>query len=59
MNFRVDENGFYGEYGGAFVPEMMVPNIKELQEKYLEILEDKDFRKEYSTLLRDYAGRPS
>jgi len=59
MNFKVDERGYYGEFGGAFIPEMMYPNIKELQENYLEIMAGEDFRKELSTLLRDYAGRPS
>jgi tryptophan synthase beta chain len=59
MKYSVDENGFYGEFGGAFIPEMMFANIKELRENYIKILDDEDFRKEYSSLLRDYAGRPS
>lgn len=59
MNFNVDEHGYYGEFGGAYIPEMMYPNIKELQDNYLEIMAGADFRKELSTLLRDYAGRPS
>lgn len=59
MNFDVDERGYYGEFGGAFIPEMMHPNIRELKEKYLKILADEDFRKEFYGLLRDYAGRPS
>jgi tryptophan synthase beta chain len=59
MNFNVDEHGYYGEFGGAYIPEMMYPNIKELQDNYLEIMAGEDFRKELSTLLRDYAGRPS
>jgi len=59
MNFNVDDRGYYGEFGGAFIPEMMYPNIKELRENYLKIIDDEDFRKELSTLLRDYAGRPS
>lgn len=59
MNFNVDDRGYYGEFGGAFIPEMMYPNIKELQENYLKIMAGEDFRKELSTLLRDYAGRPS
>jgi tryptophan synthase beta subunit len=59
MNFTVDEEGYYGEFGGAFIPEMMYPNIKELRDNYLEILDDETFRKEFSLLLRDYAGRPS
>jgi tryptophan synthase beta chain len=59
MNYKADERGYYGEFGGAFIPEMMYPNIKELSEKYLSILDDPDFKKEYAALLRDYAGRPS
>jgi len=59
MNFNPDKFGYYGEFGGAFIPEMMYPNIRELRENYLKILSDEDFRKEFSGLLRDYAGRPS
>lgn len=59
MNFNVDDRGYYGEFGGAFIPEMMYPNIKELQENYLKIMAGDDFRKELATLLHDYAGRPS
>ena len=59
MNFNVDDRGYYGEFGGAFIPEMMYPNIKELQENYLTIMAGEDFRNELSSLLHDYAGRPS
>jgi tryptophan synthase beta subunit len=59
MKFNIDERGYYGEYGGAYIPEMMYPNVKELQDNYLKILDDEIFRKEFSLLLRDYAGRPS
>jgi len=59
MNFNVDDRGYYGEFGGAFIPELMYPNIKELQENYLTIMAGEDFRNELSSLLRDYAGRPS
>jgi len=59
MKYKVDENGFYGEFGGAFIPEMMYPNIKELGDKYIGILEEPEFISELSALLRDYAGRPS
>jgi len=59
MNYNVDENGFYGRFGGAFVPEMLYPNVEELKENYLKIIETPDFQQEYITLLRDYAGRPS
>lgn len=59
MNNYVNENGFYGDYGGAYIPEMMVPNIQELRERYLDIMDSQDFKNEFYELLRDYAGRPS
>lgn len=58
-NFSPNKEGFYGEFGGAFVPEMLYPNIKELQEKYLQIITEPDFQKEFQNLLRDYVGRPT
>jgi len=59
MKYNVDQKGYYGEFGGAFIPEMMYPNIEELRENYLEILEDKSFQAEFHYLLENYAGRPS
>ncbi|MFZ0282704.1 MAG: pyridoxal-phosphate dependent enzyme, partial [Bacteroidales bacterium] len=59
MNYNVDDRGFYGEFGGAYIPELMYPNIKELRDNYIEIIRSEDFRKEFSSLLKDYAGRPS
>ncbi len=59
MNFNVNEHGYYGEFGGAFIPEMLYPNVKELQEKYISIIGDIDFKKEFDKLLKDYAGRPT
>jgi len=59
MKYQPDEKGYYGEFGGAFIPEMLYPNVKELQENYIRIIEDPDFRREYQYLLRHYAGRPS
>ena len=59
MKYTVDENGFYGEFGGAFVPEMLYPNIQELSSRYLKIIESDDFQIEFNKLLRDYVGRPS
>jgi len=47
MNYNVDENGYYGEYGGAFIPEMMYPNVKELKDNYIRILNDQDFNNEF------------
>ncbi len=54
-----DKNGFYGEFGGAFIPEMLYPNVAELQDNYLAILHSDTFREEYRKLLRNYVGRPS
>jgi tryptophan synthase beta chain len=59
MKYKVNKKGYYGEFGGAYIPEMMYPNIKELRDNYLKILRDKDFKEAYSSLLKDYAGRPS
>ena len=59
MKFDVDERGFYGEFGGAYIPEMMYRNITELKDNYIRIIESMEFRKEFYGLLRNYAGRPS
>jgi tryptophan synthase beta chain len=59
MNYNADPKGYYGEFGGAFIPEMMYPNIEELRENYIGILEDKSFQAEFHYLLENYAGRPS
>ena len=59
MNFDVDKNGYYGEFGGAFIPEMMYPNVKELSDNYMKILVDQKFQDEYRSLLKNYVGRPS
>ena len=58
-SFLVDEKGFYGEFGGAYVPEILYATVKKLQEEYLPIIESEEFKKEYMELLRDYVGRPS
>jgi len=55
----IDENGCYGRFGGAFIPEMMHKNINELQERYLEIIQSSEFVNEYEQLLHDYVGRPT
>lgn len=54
-----DQNGYYGTFGGAFIPEMMFKNVKELEEKYLDIISSNDFIEEYESLLKDYVGRPT
>ena len=57
--YAVNEHGYYGNFGGAFIPEMLYPNVKELQENYLKIIYEEGFQKEYLQLLKDYAGRPT
>lgn len=59
MKFTPDKNGYYGQFGGTFIPDQLKPNIDELRERYVEILESPAFREEYTALLRNYAGRPS
>lgn len=58
-NYQVNEKGYYGDFGGAYIPEMMFPNIEELRQRYLEIIDEDNFKKEFEQLLRDYVGRPS
>jgi tryptophan synthase beta chain len=55
----IDQRGYYGDFGGAFIPEMLLSNIRELQENYLRILGDPLFQAEFDDLLRDYVGRPT
>lgn len=57
--FNVDKNGFYGNFGGAYIPEILYDNVEKLKASYLEILDDPSFLKEYHQLLKDYVGRPS
>lgn len=56
---NVDSFGYYGQYGGAYIPEMLYPNVEQLKQQYLNILSDPDFVKEFDYLLKDYVGRPS
>ncbi|MCD7936939.1 MAG: tryptophan synthase subunit beta [Tannerellaceae bacterium] len=57
--YQIDENGYYGEFGGAYVPEILHKCVKDLQETYVKVLESDDFKQEFDELLRDYVGRPS
>ena len=59
MKYQVDDRGYFGEFGGAFVPEMLYPNIHELALSYREIIDAGEFQAEFSGLLENYAGRPS
>lgn len=54
-----DQQGYYGDFGGAFIPEMLFGNVQELKSRYLEISNDAEFRKEFNQLLKDYVGRPT
>lgn len=55
----MNERGYYGEFGGAYIPEMLYPNIEELRQQYLDIMQEESFQKQFRRLLRDYVGRPS
>ena len=59
MNYNVNEKGYYGDFGGAFIPEMLYPNVAELRDNYLEITRQADFKKEFENLLKVYVGRPT
>jgi tryptophan synthase beta chain len=59
MSYSVNNNGYYGNYGGAFIPEMLYPNVEELRQKYLKIIESDEFKNEFKNLLKNYVGRPS
>jgi len=57
--YQINEKGYYGHFGGAYIPEILYRCVKELQDTYLTVLEDESFKREYHRLLNDYAGRPS
>lgn len=59
MKYTVDENGYYGNYGGSYIPEMLYPNVEELRLKYLDIIAKDSFKKEFDYLLKQYVGRPT
>jgi len=58
-SFQVDKNGYYGEFGGAYIPEILYRCVEDLKDNYLKIIESEAFQKEFRLLLHDYAGRPS
>ena len=58
-SFHVDQNGFYGEFGGAYIPEIVYKTVEDLKRNYLRVIESDTFQQEFRKLLRDYAGRPS
>ena len=57
--YNVNEKGYYGQFGGAFIPEMLYPNVEELRVSYLSIIAEPAFREEFQVLLKDYVGRPT
>ena len=59
MDYFVNEKGYYGDFGGAYIPEMLYPNVEELRQKYLSIIHEESFQQEFKALLKDYVGRPS
>jgi tryptophan synthase beta chain len=59
MSYHVNEKGYFGAFGGAYIPEMLYPNVEELRTKYLDIIYEPAFQEEYQQLLKDYVGRPS
>ena len=57
--FHPDKSGYFGQFGGAFVPELLFPNVKELEDNYIQIIESEEFQQEYKDLLKEYVGRPT
>lgn len=58
-SYQVNDKGYYGDFGGAYIPEMLYPNVEYLRQNYLDIMYDPTFQDEFQNLLRDYVGRPS
>lgn len=59
MNYQVNEKGYYGAFGGAFIPEMLYPNVEELRQNYLNYMNEPEFQTEFQQLLKEYVGRPT
>jgi tryptophan synthase beta chain len=59
MSYQVNEKGYYGDFGGAYIPEMLYPNVEELRKVYVEITSEDSFKKEFDQLLKEYVGRPT
>ena len=57
--FLVGSQGYYGKFGGAYIPEMLYPNVEELRVNYLDIIQSNDFKEKFDALLKDYVGRPT
>lgn len=59
MKYNVNEKGYYGEFGGAYIPEMLYPNVEELRQNYLKVMAEASFKEEFEELLKEYVGRPT
>ncbi|WGK63852.1 tryptophan synthase subunit beta [Croceiramulus getboli] len=59
LSYQADDRGYYGDFGGAYIPEMLYPNVEELRTQYIDIMESDSFQKEFQALLKDYVGRPT
>lgn len=59
MKVKVDERGYYGNFGGAYIPEMLYPNVEELRDNYEQIMQSPDFQEQFQSLLKDFVGRPT
>ncbi len=59
MKYLINDKGYYGKFGGAYIPEMLYPNVEELRESYVRIIGEPEFQKEFQKLLRDFVGRPT
>lgn len=57
--YRADDKGFYGDFGGAYIPELLYPNVEELRQNYKQIIATESFQKQFKALLKDYVGRPT
>ena len=58
-SYQADVRGYYGDFGGAFIPEMLYPNVEELRSQYIQVMQEPSFQKEFKALLKDYVGRPT
>lgn len=59
VSYQANERGYYGDFGGAFIPEMLYPNVEELRSQYIQIMQEPSFQEEFKQLLKDYVGRPT
>lgn len=59
ISYQVNEKGYYGDFGGAYIPEMLYPNVEELRSRYLDVMKEESFQREFKDLLKEYVGRPT